>query len=444
MKKNPKALIPILVFLVLYLGLGILFEFVMKIDMGFYLVPIMLPLLIAIFVACVQNRSVDFSSKLQIMASGLADKNIITMILIFLIAGCFAGVCGRSSAENVAFFMLSIIPPQFSVVVLFLVACFVSTSMGTSVGTITILTPIAAAVSQAAGFPLPLCVGSIIGGAMFGDNLSFISDTTIASCNGQGCRMKDEFLENFRIALPSAIITIIIIFVLSSKTSVDHLVSNEYNLILVIPYVIVLVLGIVGINVFIVLIIGIIAGLIIVGCTGTAGFLDIISSMGTGMNGMFETSMVAILVTALCALIRHFGGFDYLLSVVKSVFKTRKGGQLGIGLTVSLMDIATANNTVAIVMANPIASEMAEHYDISPRTTAALLDRFSCIVQGIIPYGAQILVAISSIDALGMKISAFEIIPNLIYPLVLLAMSIVFVFLVPIKTRQQYFDSVRN
>ena len=262
---------------------------------------------------------------------------------------------------------------------------------------------------------------------MFGDNLSFISDTTIASCNGQGCRMKDEFLENFRIALPSAIITMIIIFVLSSKTSVDHLVSNEYNLILVIPYVIVLVLGIVGINVFIVLIIGIIAGLIIVGCTGTAGFLDIISSMGTGMNGMFETSMVAILVTALCALIRHFGGFDYLLSVVKSVFKTRKGGQLGIGLTVSLMDIATANNTVAIVMANPIASEMAEHYDISPRTTAALLDRFSCIVQGIIPYGAQILVAISSIDAVGMKISAFEIIPNLFYPFLLAVSSFFFI-----------------
>ena len=192
-KQNPIALLPIAVFLVLYLGLGILFEYVMKIPMGFYNVPIIIAFLVAILVACLQNRSVKFDQKLEIMAQGLADKNIITMLLIFLTAGAFVGVVGRSSAESVAYFMLSLIPARFAVMVLFVVACFVSIAMGTSVGTITLIVPIAAAVSDASGFGLPLCIGSVMGGAMFGDNLSFISDTTIAACNGQGCQMKDRY-----------------------------------------------------------------------------------------------------------------------------------------------------------------------------------------------------------------------------------------------------------
>ena len=197
-KSNPIALLPIGVFLVLYLGLGILFEYVLKIPMGFYNIPIVIAFLVAILVACLQNRSVKFDDKLGIMAQGLADKNIITMLLIFLTAGAFVGVVGRSSAESVAYFMLSLIPARFAVAVLFVVACFVSTAMGTSVGTITLITPIAVAVAQASGFSLPLCIGSVMGGAMFGDNLSFISDTTIAACNGQGCAMKDKFRENFK------------------------------------------------------------------------------------------------------------------------------------------------------------------------------------------------------------------------------------------------------
>ena len=191
------ALLPIGVFLVLYLGLGILFEYVMEIPMGFYNVPIVVAFLAAILVACLQNRSLDFDKKLEIMAQGVGDKNIITMLLIFLAAGSFVGVVGRSSAESVAYCMLSLIPARFSVSVLFIVACFVSVAMGTSVGTITLLTPIAAAVSTASGFDLAFCVASVMGGAMFGDNLSFISDTTIAACNGQGCEMKDKFRENF-------------------------------------------------------------------------------------------------------------------------------------------------------------------------------------------------------------------------------------------------------
>ena len=244
------ALLPIAVFLVLYLGLGILFEYVMKIPMGFYNVPIVFAFLVAILVACLQNRKVSFDEKLGIMAHGLADKNIITMLLIFLTAGVFVGVVGRSSAESVAYFMLSIIPARFSVAVLFGVACFVSLAMGTSVGTITLLTPIAVAVSNASGFGLPLCVASVMGGSMFGDNLSFISDTTIAACNGQDCEMKDKFRENFWIALPAAIATLILILILSFRTDISGTVTESYHLLQIVPYILVLIGGIIGVNVF--------------------------------------------------------------------------------------------------------------------------------------------------------------------------------------------------
>ena len=201
-KANPAALLPILVFLVLYLGLGLIFEYVLKIPMGFYSIPIVVIFLIALLVACCQNRALSFDEKLTLMGHGVGDKNIITMLLIFLAAGMFVGVVGRSSAESVAYFMLSIIPSKFAVAVLFVVSCFVSTAMGTSVGTITLITPIAIPIAAASGYSLPLCVASVMGGAMFGDNLSFISDTTIAACNGQGCAMKDKFRENFHIPSP--------------------------------------------------------------------------------------------------------------------------------------------------------------------------------------------------------------------------------------------------
>lgn len=430
-KSNPIALLPIGVFLVLYLGLGILFEYVMKIPMGFYNIPIIIAFLAAILVACLQNRSVSFDEKLSLMAQGLADKNIITMLLIFLTAGTFVGVVGRSSAESVAYFMLGLIPARYAVAVLFVVACFVSTAMGTSVGTITLLTPIAVAVSTASGFDMPLCIGSVMGGAMFGDNLSFISDTTIAACNGQGCAMKDKFRENFGIAFPAAFATLALILVLSFKTELNGAVIESYNLIQIIPYILVLIGGIAGINVFIVLLVGIISGAAIMLGTGQTAATDLLANMGSGAAGMFETSMVAILVAAMCALIREYGGFEALLSAIRSIFKGKRGGQLGMGLLVGAMDVATANNTVAIVMANPIAKEMSKEYDITPRKAASLLDTFSCISQGIIPYGAQMLVAISAAAELGYEVSAFDIIPNLFYPGLLLISSLIFIFLLP-------------
>ncbi|MGN1148517.1 MAG: Na+/H+ antiporter NhaC family protein, partial [Lachnospiraceae bacterium] len=419
------------VFLVLYLGLGILFEYVLQIPMGFYNIPIVVIFLVALLVACIQNPRVSFEDKLTIMAKGIGNKNIVTMVLIFMTAGVFVGVVGRSSAESVAYFLLSLIPVRYAVLVLFVVSAFVSLAMGTSVGTITLLVPIAVAVANSSGFAIPLCLGAVIGGAMFGDNLSFISDTTIAACNGQGCEMKDKFRENFKIAFPAALLTLVLIFIKSMRTDVGEAVIGEYSLIQIIPYILVLAGGIIGINVFLVLLAGILCGMVIMLATGTTTVVDMLANMGSGVSGMFETAMVAILVAAICALIGEYGGFAALLALIKKVFKGPKGGKLGMGLLVGTMDIATANNTVAIVMANPIAREMAESYHISPKKAASVLDTFSCIFQGIIPYGAQMLVAISAAAELGCVVSAFDIIPNLFYPYMLLISSLVFIFLLP-------------
>ena len=430
-KGNPRALLPIAVFLLLYLGLGLIFEYRLEIPMGFYNIPIVIPFLVAILVACLQNPKVNFDQKLTIMGNGVGDKNIITMLLIFLVAGAFVGVVGRTSAQSVAYFMLSIIPARFAVAVVFVVACFVSTAMGTSVGTITLITPIAVEVALASGFSVPMCVGAVMGGSMFGDNLSFISDTTIAACNGQGVPMKEKFRENFAIALPAALATLVVILALSFNVELAGSVMKEYNLVQIIPYVLVLIGGIAGINVFVVLLVGIVSGSGIMLATGQTAATDLLANMGSGASGMFETSMVAILVAAMCALIREYGGFDALLHFIRRVFKGNKGGQLGMGLLVGAMDIATANNTVAIVMANPIAKEMSQEYGVTPSKTASLLDTFSCVFQGVIPYGAQMLVAITAAAELGQTVSAFQIMPYLFYPYLLLVSSLVFIFVIP-------------
>ena len=439
-KGNPMALLPIGVFLLMYLGLGLLFEYGMKIPMGFYNVPIVAAFLVAICTACLQNRKTTFEEKLAIMGQGVGDKNIITMLLIFLAAGAFVGVVGRSSAQSVAYFMLSVIPPQFAVAVLFVVSCFISTAMGTSVGTITLLTPIAVEVATAAGYAPALCIATVIGGSMFGDNLSMISDTTIAACNGQGCAMKDKFRGNFKIALPAAVMSLVIVLFLTAKETPVQIV-REYDLLLMIPYILVLIGGIAGVNVFVVLLAGILSGAVITLASGAiipgegqTVISQLLINVGTNMSGMFETCMVAVLVAALCALIRADGGFDALLYLVRKVFKGKRGGQLGMGLMVAAMDVATANNTVAIVMANPIAKEMSQDYDITPQRTACLLDTFSCIAQGVIPYGAQILVAVSAAAEMGCVVSAFDLIPQLYYPALLLVCSLTAI-LMPAKKK---------
>ena len=426
-QSRPIALLPVGVFLVLYLGLGLVFEYGIGIAMGFYSIPIVVIFLVALIVACLQNKALNFEDKLAVMASGVGDKNIMTMILIFLISGVFVGVTGRDSAEAVAYFLLSVTPAWAAVAVLFIAACFVSVAMGTSVGTITLITPIAVAVANVSGFSMPLCIGSVMGGAMFGDNLSFISDTTIAACNTQGCAMKDKFRANFKIALPAAILTLIVILILSASKGVEHIVCPEYNLLLLIPYVLVLIGGLAGVNVFVVLLVGVLSGTVITLVTGTADILALLERMGDGASGMFETILVTVLVSAMCALIREYGGFEALLHFIHKCFRGRIGGRLGVGLLVGAMDIATANNTVAIVMAGPIAKQISQEYGITPKESASLLDTFSCIFQGIIPYGAQMLIAVSTALALGANVSAFEIIPCLLYPYFLALSSLVFI-----------------
>ena len=426
-KGNGWALLPIGVFLVLYIGLGIIFG-------DFYKMSVVVAFLAAILVACLQHRGVPFDEKLSIMAKGLSDKNIVTMILIFLASGIFAGILGRDSAASVADLFLSFIPAQYSALVLFVVSCFVSTAMGTSCGTIAVIGPIACSLSGSTGISLALCMGSVVGGAMFGDNLSFISDTTIAATTTQGCKMKDKFKENFFIALPAAIITIVILLIFAFTSSdVNAYTPATPNLWLLIPYVLVLVGGIIGINVFVVLLAGIGAAFIIKLCLGIE-FVEIVGSMGSGASGMFEVILVTVLVTMLSGIMRHFGGFDALLYWVKRTFKGKVGGQLGIGALVSAMDIATANNTVAIVMAAPIAKNISEEYGITNTKTASLLDIFGSVVQGILPYGAQMIYAVSAITVayaggvIPSVVSAVQIIPYLFYPFLLAISAIVFAF----------------
>jgi len=428
-KSNPIALLPVGVFLVLYLGLGLVFEYVLKIEMGFYSIPIVVVFMIALLVACMQNRGLKFDEKLDVMARSIGDKNILTMILIFLLAGVFVGVTGRDSAEAVAYFLLSVTPPWAAVAVLFIAACFVSVAMGTSVGTITLIVPIAVAVANASGFSAAFCIGSVVGGAMFGDNLSFISDTTIAACSSQGCAMKDKFRANFKIALPAALVTLAIIIVCSIQHTSLDIAYPDYDLLLLIPYILVLVGGVIGWNVFVVLLIGIISGVIITIATGTADAMTILQGMGSGTSGMFETVMVTLLVSAMCGLIREYGGFEALLNLIRRRFKGKVGGRLGIGLLVGAMDIATANNTVAIIMAGPIAKTISEEYGITPKESASLLDTFSCIFQGVIPYGAQMLIAVSTAMALGVQVTAFEVMRWLLYPYLLAAVSVVYIII---------------
>lgn len=434
------ALLPIAVFLVVYIGISIIYN-------DFYVMSVVVAFLIAILVACLQNRKVKFDEKLQIMTSGIADKNILTMILIFLAAGIFAGTLGRDSADSVANLLLSFIPAKYSALVLFIVACFVSTAMGTSCGTIVVIGPIACALAGKTGVSLALCMASVVGGSMFGDNLSFISDTTIAATTTQGCKMKDKFKMNFLIAFPAAIITIVILVVMAATNGVSASYNPESpNLVLLIPYILVLIGGICGINVFIVLLAGIVTSVIIKLALGIK-FMEILVSMGGGATGMFEVIMVTVLVSMLSALMKSYGGFDAILYGIKKVFKGKVGGQLGISALVSVMDVATANNTVAIVMAAPIAKDISLEYGISPKRTASLLDIFGSIVQGIIPYGAQMIYATTAITValeagvITESVSAGQIISFLFYPYILTLCTIVSMFIITKKGKQETEES---
>lgn len=423
---NGKALLPILIFLVIYLGNGIFFEYINHEEgqMGFYVVSVVLAFSIALIFAFLQNKGLSFDEKISTCAKGIGDDNIVIMLFIFIMAGAFSGIAKEAGgAQSTANMLLSVLPGQFAVPGLFVIACLISMAMGTSVGTISVLVPIAFAAATSGGLSVPMSVGTVVGGAMFGDNLSFISDTTIAATKTQGVEMKDKFRTNFRIAMPAAVITLIALSVYAFSHGRADIGTFEFNVWQALPYFIVLAMSIIGINVFLVLIVGIVLFAVVGTATGSLTYATALSSMGNGMSGMFETMIVTILVSSIAALMRENGGFEAILSFIKKKADSKRGGMLGIAFLTGFMDIATANNTVAIVIAAPIAKEITQEYGVDPRKTASLLDTCSCIAQGVIPYGAQLLIAASL-----SGVASFTLMPYLFYPYILLVFVLISIF----------------
>ena len=422
---NGLALLPILVFLILFLGTGIVLK-------DFYTMPAVVGFLIALIVAFAQTKGRSFNEKLSIVAKGVGDDNIITMCLIFLAAGAFSGsVTAAGGADSTVNLGLSLLPPSIAVIGLFVIGCFISISMGTSVGTITALVPIAVGIADKTGFAMAICVGAVVSGAMFGDNLSMISDTTIAAVRTQGCEMKDKFKRNFLIVLPAALVTIVVLFFLTRGSEFKMKDDLDYNILQVIPYLLVLITAIIGINVFIVLISGTVLSVIVGIATGAMAPSAVFTSIGTGVTNMYDITVISILVAAISALVKQNGGFAFILEKIHNHVHTYKGAEFGVAALISLVDAATANNTVAIVIAGPIAKEISEDYDIEPSRSASLLDMFASVFQGIIPYGAQLLTA-----AALSGLTPFAIIPYLFYPYLMAVCGIVSILL-PQKKRSK-------
>ena len=402
------ALLPIGVFLIIFLGAGIVFK-------DFYAMPAIVAFLIAVFVAFLQNKELSFNKKIEVIAKGVGEENIITMSLIFLCAGGFSGaVTAAGGVDSTVNLGLSLIPAHFAVAGLFLIGCFISVSMGTSMGTIAALAPIAVGISEKTGFALSICIGAVVCGAMFGDNLSMISDTTIAAVKTQGCEMKDKFKANFFIVLPAAIITVLIFWFVTRNMNF-HLEENlSYSLWEVLPYMVVLLGALIGINVFVVLISGIVISLIVGVSMGHIALSEMFQVVGNGVTSMYDITVISIIVACIVSLVKEHGGIQFILNLIKSKINGRRGAEFGIALLALFVDACTANNTVAIVMTGPIAKEISEEFDVDPRRSASLLDMFTSVGQGIIPYGAQLLSA-----ATLTGLTPLQIIPNLYYPLLM-------------------------
>ena len=402
------ALLPIGVFLIIFLGAGIVFQ-------DFYAMPAIVAFLIALFVAFLQNKELSFNKKIEVIAKGVGEENIITMSLIFLCAGGFSGaVTAAGGVDSTVNLGLSLIPAHFAVAGLFLIGCFISVSMGTSMGTIAALAPIAVGISEKTGFALSICIGAVVCGAMFGDNLSMISDTTIAAVKTQGCEMKDKFKANFFIVLPAAIITVLIFWFVTRNMNF-HLEENvSYSLWEVLPYMVVLLGALIGINVFVVLISGIVISLIVGVSMGHIALSEMFQVVGNGVTSMYDITVISIIVACIVSLVKEHGGIQFILNLIKSNINGRRGAEFGIALLALFVDACTANNTVAIVMTGPIAKEISEEFDVDPRRSASLLDMFTSVGQGIIPYGAQLLSA-----ATLTGLTPLQIIPNLYYPLLM-------------------------
>lgn len=404
MKKGLLALSPIAVFLVAYVVTSLIAG-------DFYKVPISVAFLITSIYAICTCRGLPLRERVTLFSRGAGDSNIMLMLWIFILAGAFAASAKEMGAIDATVNLtLHLLPDNLLLSGLFIAACFISLSIGTSVGTVVALTPIAAGIAAATEVTAPFVVAVVVGGAFFGDNLSFISDTTIMATRTQGCRMSDKFRVNSMIVVPAAIIVLLVYIILGAQIHAPQLVPQVEPL-KVLPYVVVLVTAVAGLDVMVVLVVGLLLSGIIGIAYGDYDVFGWFTSMGNGILGMSELIIVTLLAGGLMAIIRHGGGIDFLIQRLTSHIHGRRGAELTIGGLVAFTDVCTANNTVAILTIGPIAREIAERYDIDPRKSASLLDTFSCLAQALIPYGAQLLMA-ASLAAL----SPVEIIPYLYYP----------------------------
>lgn len=387
------ALIPLLFFIVIYLGVGIVLHS-KGVEMAFYQFPSVVAMTIAVILAFLMYHKTGIDNNFKLFARGAGDENIMTMLMIFLLAGAFSSVAGAmggvSSTANLG---LAIIPPRFIVPGIFIIAAFLSTATGTSMGTVGAIVPIAYNMAKTADLNMSFVVAAVLTGAMFGDNLSMISDTTIAATRTQGVDLKDKFRTNAWISIPSALITLSLMVIFSKGGTVTG--NLDYNLIKVVPYVLVLGLALLGLNVFAVLIIGIISASAVGVGTGAIGLMEVAAKIWTGYQGMIEVFILSMFVGGLAELTKHYGGLKWIIDKTSKLLKGPKSASVGIAALAALTDAATANNTVAIIVTGEIAKEISEKYKIDPRRTASFLDIFSCIMQGFIPYGAQFLLIAS-------------------------------------------------
>lgn len=401
-KTSPTALLPLILFLALFVGGGLWYQ-AQGVEMAFYQISAPVAILPAIALAVALAKG-SLNERIETFVRGVGDHTIITMVLVYLLAGAFASVAKAvGGVDATVNFGLNVIPPSLVLPGLFVITAFVATAMGTSMGTVAAIVPIAVGITEAADLPLLLTVGTVVGGAMFGDNLSIISDTTIAATRTQEVAMRDKFRMNFRIALPAALVVLVWLYFQGSTAGATTIAtSTDYELVRVLPYVAVLVLAVSGVNVMLVLFTGILmAGAIGLGLQPEYGLTDLSRDIYAGYTGMQEILILSLLIGGLGAMMKAGGSLTWLAGAIEKISRgdstsgRRRAGELGIGAAVAATNICTANNTVAILLTGSLAKDIAGRYGVDPRRSASLLDIFSCAVQGLLPYGAQILLASS-------------------------------------------------
>ena len=422
------ALAPFVVFIVIYLGAGLVLQARGE-EMAFYQFPSVTALFLAVLTAfCMSRGSIE--ERFAVFARGAANENVLTMLMIYILAGAFSQVAadmgGLDATVNLG---VSLVPARFLAVGIFVISAFMGTATGTSMGTVTAIVPIAVGVADRGGISVPLVVAACVGGAMFGDNLSMISDTTIAATRTQGCALRDKFRVNFRIALPAALATAVILLAVGRPETVPDMEQAAFSLWKVAPYVTVLGLALAGVNVFAVLVIG----LFVAGGIGlAAGDLTVFTfaqSVWSGFTSMNEVFFLSLFSGGISAMIAENGGIAWLIARLRQLMRGNRSAQVGIAALASLADCATANNTVAIIVSGGVARDMSREYRVDPRRTASLLDVFSCVVQGILPYGAQLLSAAALATERGVLLSPVEIVPHMWYCWLLAAFGLISIFI---------------